>query len=57
MNFGPLTRTPQQKIEALQTALTKAENRIAQLEILMGQIRKTLEAKGIQILPRKAAGR
>ena len=57
MNFGPLTRTPEQKIEALQTALTKDENRMAQLEILMGQIRKTLEAKGIQILPRKAAGR
>ena len=57
MNFGPLTRTQEQKIEALQTALTKPENRIAQLEILMGQIRKTREAKGIQILPRKAAGR
>lgn len=57
MNFGPLIRTPEQKIEALQTALTKAENRIAQLEILVGQLRKALETNGIQILPRKAAGR
>lgn len=57
MNFGPLIRTPEQKIEALQTALTKAENRIAQLEILVGQLRKAFEANGIQILPRKAAGR
>lgn len=57
MNFGPLDLTPEQKIAALQTALTKAENRIAQLEILTGQLRKALEAKGIQLPPRKQPGR
>lgn len=57
MNFGPLDLTPEQKIAALQKALTTAEQRISQLEILLGQVRKALEAKGIPLPPRRQQGR
>lgn len=57
MNFGPLDLTPEQKIAALQKALTTAEQRISQLEILLGQVRKALEAKGMPLPPRKQQGR
>ena len=55
MQFSPLARTPEEKIAALQTALTQAEIQIRQLEIQVSQIMKALAAKGIPLPPRSGA--
>ncbi|MFR9013617.1 MAG: hypothetical protein ACLVI5_08685 [Desulfovibrio piger] len=57
MGLIPSSTSPEQQIAKLQAELRDANTRITQLEILTSQIRKTLEAKGIHILPRKPASR